>query len=77
MTNDTMKRIKDLKKSLKTVKKKEKTITEESSIKTLVQNKEYDKAIERLNFILDTKKNQLKLTEERNLIYKQIDILIE
>lgn len=76
ISSDTMKKIKELRKSIKTVDKPEKTITEDDSIKSLVQNKEYDKALEKLNETLENKKTQLKTLQERNAIWRQIDALI-
>ena len=76
ISSDTMKQIKELRKSIKTVDKPEKTITEDGSIKSLVQNKEYDKALAKLNETLENKKAQLKTLQERNAIWRQIDALI-
>ena len=76
ISSDVMKQIKELRKSIKTVDKPEKTITEDGSIKSLVQNKEYDKALTKLNETLDNKKAQLKTLQERNAIWRQIDALI-
>lgn len=76
ISSDTMKKIKELRKSIKTVDKPEKTITEDDSIKSLVQNKEYDKALAKLNETLENKKTQLKTLQERNAIWRQIDALI-
>ena len=77
ISNDDMKQIKELSKLIKAVDKTEKTITEENSIKALVQNKEYDKALEKLNEILLNKKVQLKNLQEENVIWRQINDLIE
>ena len=71
-----MKQIKELRKSIKTVDAPEKTITEDGSIKSLVQNKEYDKALAKLHETLEHKKAQLKTLQERNAIWRQIDALI-
>lgn len=71
-----LKQIKELRKSIKTTDKKEKTVTEKDSVKSLVQNKEYDKALARLNEILEAKKEQLKVLQERNAIWRQIDAII-
>ena len=76
ISNDVMRQIKELRKSIKTVDIPEKTITEDDSIKSLVQNKEYDKALAKLNETLENKKNQLKTLQERNAIWRQIDALI-
>ena len=76
ISSDTMKKIKELRKSIKTVDKPEKTITEDDSIKSLVQNKEYDKALAKLSETLENKKTQLKTLQERNAIWRQIDALI-
>ena len=74
--SDKMKQIKELRKSIEKREKKEKSVTEDNSIKSLVQNKEYDKALERLNEILEAKKEQLKVVQERNAIWRQIDAII-
>ena len=76
ISNDVMRQIKELRKSIKTVDMPEKTITEDGSIKSLVQNKEYDKALAKLNETLENKKAQLKTLQERNAIWRQIDALI-
>ena len=76
ISNDVMRQIKELRKSIKTVDIPEKTITEDDSIKSLVQNKEYDKALAKLNETLENKKAQLKTLQERNAIWRQIDALI-
>lgn len=76
ISSDKMKQIKELRKSLKTVEKKEKIVTEDDSIKSLVKNKEYDKALNKLNETLEAKKEQLKVIKERNAIWHQIDALI-
>ncbi len=76
ISNDTMRKIKELRKSIKTVDRPEKTITEDDSIKSLVQNKEYDKALAKLNETLENKKSELKTLQERNAIWRQIDALI-
>ena len=76
ISNDTMRRIKELRKTIKDTGKKEKNIAEEESISTLVQKKEYDKALERLNNILEEKKEQYKDAEKKNAMWKQIDSLI-
>ena len=76
ISNDKMKQIKELRKSIKTNEKVEKTVTEDSSIKSLVKNKEYDKALARLNEILEAKKDQLRVLQEKNAIWRQIDALI-
>ncbi len=73
---DKMKQIKELRKSLQSIEKQEKTVTEDDSIKTLVKNKEYDKALNKLNETLEAKKTQLKVVQERNAIWHQIDALI-
>lgn len=76
VSSDKMKQIKELKKSLQSVEKQEKLVTEDDSIKTLVKNKEYDKALNKLNETLEAKKTQLKVVQERNAIWHQIDALI-
>ena len=76
ISNDTMRRIKELRKTIKDTGKKEKNIAEEESISTLVQKKEYDKALERLKNILEEKKEQYKDAEKKNAMWKQIDSLI-
>ena len=76
ISNDTMKQVKELRKSLQNIEKREKTVTEDTTIKSLIQNKEYDKAIARLNEILEAKKAQLKVVQDRNAIWRQIDALI-
>lgn len=76
ISHDAMRQIKELRKSIKTVDMPEKTITEDGSIKSLVQNKEYDKALAKLNETLENKKAQLKTLQERNAIWRQIDALI-
>ena len=76
VSSDTMQQIKELRKQIKTVEAPEKTVTEDDSIKTLVQNKEYDKALTKLNETLEHKKEQLKTLQERNAIWRQIDALI-
>ena len=75
-TSEKLKNIKELRKSIKTTGQKEKTVREDNAIKSLVQNKEYDKALERLNEILEAKKEQLKVVQERNAIWRQIDAII-
>ena len=75
-SSDKMKQINELRKSIEKREKKEKSVTEDNSIKSLVQNQEYDKALERLNEILEAKKEQLKVVQERNAIWRQIDALI-
>ena len=45
-------------------------------LKSLVKNGQYDKALKRLNTILEAKKEQLKVVKERNAIWHQIDALI-
>lgn len=75
--SDTMRQIKDLKKTIKNEEPKEKNILEEESIESLVQNREYNKALNKLNNILDAKKVQLKATEEKAEIWKKIDNLIK
>lgn len=76
ISNDKMKQIKELRKSIKSNEKNEKTVKEDSSIKSLVKNKEYNKALARLNEILEEKKEQLRILQERNAIWRQIDALI-
>ena len=76
VTNEKLKKIKELRKSIKTTNQKEKTVKEDNAIKSLIQNQEYDKALERLNEILAEKKEQLKTVQERNAIWRQIDALI-
>ena len=76
ISNEDMKKVRELRKSLKTYSTKEKTITEDNSIKNLVQNKEYEKALEKLNLTLDAKKEQLKSVQYENAIWHQIDALI-
>ena len=73
---DTMRRIREIRRTIKDTGKKEKNITEDESINSLVQRKEYDKALERLKNILEDKKAQYKDAEEKNAIWKQIDSLI-
>ena len=75
-SSDKLKQIKELRKSIEKREKKETTVTEDNSVKSLVQNKEYDKALARLNEILEAKKEQLKVVQERNAIWRQIDALI-
>lgn len=75
-SSDKMRQIKELRKSIERKENKEKSVTEDNSIKSLVQNKEYDKALERLNEILAAKKEQLKVVQERNAIWRQIDAII-
>ena len=76
IASDTMRQIREIRKNIKVSEKKEKTITESDSIKNLVDNQEYDKALEKLNGILEEKKVQYKDAEEKNAIWKQIDSLI-
>lgn len=76
ISSDNMRQIKELRKSIKTVETPEKTVTEDGSIKTLVQNKEYDRALAKLNETLENKKTQLKTLQERTAIWRQIDALI-
>ena len=76
ISSDTMKQVKELRRSLQDIEKREKTVTEDTTIKSLIQNKEYDKAIARLNEILTAKKAQLKVVQDRNAIWRQIDALI-
>lgn len=73
---DTMRRIREIRRTIKDTGKKEKNIAEDESINSLVQRKEYDKALERLKNILEDKKAQYKDAEEKNAIWKQIDSLI-
>lgn len=75
-SSDKLKQIKALRKSIEKREKNEQTVTEDNSVKSLVQNKEYDKALARLNEILEAKKEQLKVVQERNAIWRQIDALI-
>ena len=72
-----MRQIKELRKSIKSNENKEKVVTEDDSIKSLVKNGQYDKALEKLNTILEAKKEQLRVVKERNAIWHQIDALIE
>ena len=76
VSSDTMKQIKELRKSIKIVETPEKTVSEDTTAKSLVQNKEYDKALAKLNETLENKKAQLKTLQERNAIWRQIDALI-
>ena len=76
VSSDTMKQIKELRKSIQKSEKKERVLNEDDSIKTLVKNEQYDTALERLNQILEAKKEQLKVVEEKNAIWHQIDALI-
>lgn len=74
---ENIKKIKELRSSIsRNENKKEKVITEDSSIKTFVQNKEYGKAIEKLNLILAAKREQLAAVKERTAIWQQIDALL-
>ncbi|MBR1453908.1 MAG: hypothetical protein IJ593_04620 [Lachnospiraceae bacterium] len=74
---ETMRQIRELKRTIKSEEPKEKNILEEESIDSLVQNREYNKALNKLNNILDTKKEQLKTVEEKLETWKKIDNLIE
>ncbi|MBO6119563.1 MAG: hypothetical protein J6P02_03790 [Lachnospiraceae bacterium] len=76
ISSEKMKQIKELRKSIKTTEKNEKFVTEDNSIKSLVENKEYDKALAKLNETLEAKKEQLGVLQERNAIWHQIDALI-
>ena len=76
VSGDIMQQVKELRKQIKTVDTPERTVTEDDSIKTLVQNREYDKALAKLNETLEHKKEQLKTLQERNAIWRQIDALI-
>lgn len=76
ITNDTMRKIREIRRTIKDTGKKEKNISEDDSINSLVQRKEYDKALERLNGILEEKKAQYKDAEEKKAVWKQIDSLI-
>lgn len=73
---DTMRKIKEIRRTIKDTGKKEKNITEEESVSSLVQKKEYDKALERLNGILEEKREQYKDAEKKNAMWKEIDSLI-
>ena len=73
---DTMRKIKDIRRTIKDTGKKEKNIAEEESVSSLVQKKEYDKALERLNGILEEKREQYKDAEKKNAMWKEIDSLI-
>ena len=76
--NGVLNQVKELRKSIHdNTKTKEKTITEDSSIKTYVQNKEYTKALERLYSILKAKQEYFQSTKTRYEIWKQIDELIK
>ena len=71
-----MRQVREIRKTIKVNTKKEKSITEEESISSLVQKEDYDKALEKLNGILEEKKEQYKDAEKKNAIWKQIDSLI-
>lgn len=73
---DTMKKVKEIRRAIKDTVRKEKSITEEESVSSLVQKKEYDKALERLNGILEEKKEQYKDAEKKSALWKEIDSLI-
>lgn len=74
--SDKMKQIKELRKSIQNIEKQEKIVNEDDSVKSLANSGQYDKALERLNQILEAKKAQLKVVQERNAIWHQIDALI-
>lgn len=76
ISDDTMRRLRETRRLIKADVKKEKTILESDSIKALVENKEYNKAIDKLLQILESKKEQLKVAEEKNEIWKEIDSMI-
>lgn len=76
ISSDVMKQIKELRKSIQTTEMPEKTVSEDDSIKSMIQNKEYDRALAKLNETLEHKKEQLKTLQERNAIWHQIDALI-
>lgn len=74
--SEKMAQIKELKKSIIYNKNKEKTVSAENSLYTLEKNRQYDKALLRLEEILATKKELLKITQENNAIWHQIDAII-
>ena len=76
ISKDTLKKAKELRKTIKDIEKPEKTVSEDTSIKTLIQNKEYDKALIKLNETLEYKKEQLIALQEKSAIWHQIDALI-
>ena len=76
ISSEKMKQIKELRKQVNSRENRENTISEDNSIKTFVKNKEYDKALEKYNLILEAKKEQYKVVLDRNAIWRQIDALI-
>ena len=77
VSDEKLQKIKELMKTIKKESRKEKTLTEGQSISSLVKNEDYDKALEKLEYILSERKLELNDIEKNIETFRQIDKLLE